>query len=110
MYRNPPPGRYPDSWKRRGQARSALGDMDGALSDLAKCAELLPLFEGQSAPQSQADCLCERGMIYQKQRNYRKACKELKRAVELDPNNVQVSTQYCIHKHVCTSMYTCKYV
>ena len=32
-------------------------------------------------------------MIYQKQRDYRRACKELKEAVKLDPNNVQVREQ-----------------
>ncbi len=40
--------RFPDSWKRRGQARSALGDADGALSDLARAAELLLASEGEA--------------------------------------------------------------
>jgi tetratricopeptide (TPR) repeat protein len=38
--------RYSDSWKRRGQARSALGDHEGALADLQKAIDLAPLFGG----------------------------------------------------------------
>lgn len=37
--------RYADSWKRRGQARSALNDYEGALSDLQKAIDLLPLWQ-----------------------------------------------------------------
>ena len=33
--------RYPDTYKRRGQARSAMGNMKGALEDLDKAAKLL---------------------------------------------------------------------
>ena len=36
--------RYADSWKRRGQARSALGENEGALSDLQKAVDLMPFF------------------------------------------------------------------
>ncbi len=36
--------RYADSWKRRGQARSALGDSEGALADLQRAIDLAPLF------------------------------------------------------------------
>lgn len=38
--------RYADSWKRRGQARSALGDSEGALADLQRAIDLAPLFGG----------------------------------------------------------------
>lgn len=31
------PRSYPESYKRRGQSRSALGDLKGALSDLKEC-------------------------------------------------------------------------
>lgn len=36
--------RYADTWKRRGQARSALGEVQGALTDLQKAIDLLPLW------------------------------------------------------------------
>ena len=37
-----------------------------------------------------ADCLFERGTIYQQARDYRSACAELKQAVKLNPKNHQV--------------------
>lgn len=40
---------YADAWKRRGQARSALGDRDGAASDLAKAAALMLEADGAAA-------------------------------------------------------------
>lgn len=43
--------RYADSWKRRGQARSALGDHEGALADLQKAIDLAPLFGGPDSAQ-----------------------------------------------------------
>jgi hypothetical protein len=40
------------------------------------------------------DVLCaERGMLYQKQRDYRKAVRELAKATELDPANAQVNSR-----------------
>jgi tetratricopeptide (TPR) repeat protein len=35
--------RYADTYKRRGQARSALGEQEGALADLGKALELMPM-------------------------------------------------------------------
>ena len=63
--------RFPDSYKRRGQARSAMGDLDGALQDFKSC------IERSRDPRVRADCYQERGTIYQKQRDYRKAEAEL---------------------------------
>ncbi|PNW88256.1 hypothetical protein CHLRE_01g021450v5 [Chlamydomonas reinhardtii] len=81
--------RYADSWKRRGQARSALGDHEGALADLQKAIDLAPLFGGPDSAQSRAECYVEKGMIYQKMRDYRRACRELQQAVKLDGSNAQ---------------------
>ncbi|KAG2444526.1 hypothetical protein HXX76_001272 [Chlamydomonas incerta] len=81
--------RYADSWKRRGQARSALGDNEGALADLQKAIDLAPLFGGPDSAQSRAECYVEKGMIYQKMRDYRRACRELQQAVKLDGSNPQ---------------------
>ncbi|KXZ44388.1 hypothetical protein GPECTOR_68g359 [Gonium pectorale] len=81
--------RYADSWKRRGQARSALGETEGALADLQKAIDLAPLFGGVDSAASRAECYVEKGMIYQKLRDYRRACRELTQAVRLDPGNAQ---------------------
>ncbi len=43
------------------------------------------------APQSRAECYVEKGMIYQKMRDYRRACRELQQAVKLDGSNAQAS-------------------
>ncbi|CAD7702294.1 unnamed protein product, partial [Ostreobium quekettii] len=72
-----------DSWKRRGQARSALGDYKGALEDLDRAVGLTPDSTGK------ADSYAERGMIYQKQKDFRSAKEELKKAVGLNPENLQ---------------------
>ena len=63
--------RFADSYKRRGQARSAMGDLEGALQDFKSCIERL------RDPRVRAECYLERGSIYQKQRDYRKAEAEL---------------------------------
>ncbi|GAX83792.1 hypothetical protein CEUSTIGMA_g11217.t1 [Chlamydomonas eustigma] len=81
--------RYADTYKRRGQARSALGEQEGALQDLGKALELMPLM-GQESNTSRADVLLERAMIFQRQRDYRRACKELHEAVKYDTNNHQI--------------------
>eukprot|EP00775_Hariotina_reticulata_P011921 gene11921-12065_t len=83
--------RYPDTYKRRGQARSALGDTQGALEDLEKAAKLLDTLPGaeQMAAGGPADCYSERGMLYQKLRDYRRAVKELVKATDLDSSNAQ---------------------
>jgi hypothetical protein len=49
--------RYPDTYKRRGQARSALGDVQGALDDLDKAAKLLAELPGAAdVAGGPADC------------------------------------------------------
>jgi tetratricopeptide (TPR) repeat protein len=83
--------RYADTWKRRGQARSALGTCDDtALTDLAKAVELLPLMGAGDSAISRAECLLERAMVYQRRRDYRRAVTQLKEAVKLDPENHQM--------------------
>lgn len=82
--------RYADTWKRRGQARSALNLLDEGLLDLQKALDLMPLMGGpESSASSRAEVFLERGMIYQKRRDYRRACKEAKEAVKLDPQSHQ---------------------
>ncbi len=48
-----------------------MGDLDGALQDFKSC------IERSRDPRTRADCYMERGSIYQKQRDYRKAEAEL---------------------------------
>ncbi|KAF8058901.1 SRFR1 [Scenedesmus sp. PABB004] len=84
--------RYPDTYKRRGQARSALGDHAGALEDLDRAAKLmadLPAGADALAGGGAGDCHAERGMLYQKLRDYRRAARALAKATELDPSNAQ---------------------
>jgi tetratricopeptide (TPR) repeat protein len=78
--------RYYDTYKRRGQARSALGQQTEALADLKKAYDLIGTM-GQGDVAAKADCLLERGMIYQRQKDYRRACVEVKEAVKLDPTS-----------------------
>lgn len=56
---------YSDTWKRRGQAKSALGDYEGALNDLNKSIEYC------SEKSANSDSYVEKGMIYHKIKNYR---------------------------------------
>lgn len=56
---------YPDTWKRRGQAKSALGDYEGALSDLQKCVDFAP------NAKEKAESMIERAMVFQKVKDFR---------------------------------------
>ena len=56
---------FNDSWKRRGQARSALAEYYGALDDLERAIQLTP------DPAGKAELRTERGVILQKQKNFR---------------------------------------
>lgn len=78
--------RYADTYKRRGQALGALGRHTEALADMQKAFDLMGTL-GQGDASAKADCLLERGMIYQRQKDYRRACEEVKEAVKLDSNN-----------------------
>lgn len=60
--------RYAESWKRRGQARGALGQNEDALADLQKALQL------SQDHQSKAECLTEQGMLYHKLKDYRHRC------------------------------------
>lgn len=44
----------------------------------------------QSSAASQAECYLERGIIYQKRKDYRRACREMKQAIALETNSHQV--------------------
>lgn len=55
--------------QRRGQTRSALGDMEGALSDLCKAIELDP---------SDVDGHQQRGLTLHKMRDFRRALTDLR--------------------------------
>jgi hypothetical protein len=66
---------YPDTYKRRGQARSAMGDTKGALEDLAAAAKLLeavdqsPYAEALKAQgddrNTAADCYLGRSTLFE---------------------------------------------
>ena len=56
---------YGESWKRRGQARGALGQNEDAIADLQKALELSPDHH------SKAECLTEQGMLYHKLKDFR---------------------------------------
>lgn len=56
---------YAESWKRRSQARGALGRNEEALKDLDRAIEL----SGDSL--FKAECILEQGMIHHKLKNYR---------------------------------------
>lgn len=55
--------RYPDTYKRRGQARSALGDVQGALTDLEKAAQLLAELPGGAADAAGGPADCHAGVL-----------------------------------------------
>lgn len=93
--------RYADAWKRRGQARAALGENEAALqasaAPVARCTAHCALCTGERLLQGmyrhragytqdlrkaadltadrtgKADCQLEAGMILQKQKDYRAA-------------------------------------
>ncbi len=50
----------------------------------------MPVRCTQDMSTSRAECMLERAMIYQKRRDYRRACRELREAVKLEANNHQV--------------------
>eukprot|EP00210_Caulerpa_lentillifera_P002409 g2310.t1 len=74
---------YPESWKRRSQARSALGQNEQALKDLDRAIEL----SGDSL--FKAECIFEQGMIYHKLKNYKKAVGVLQKSLGLNPKSAQ---------------------
>ena len=75
---------YGDGWKRRGQARAALGQAEAALADFTQALQLV------AEPQGRAEALAERGTLLQKQRDLRRAAKDLEEAVALDQGSKQV--------------------
>lgn len=75
---------YGDGWKRRGQARAALGHPEAALADFTKALALV------ADPRGRAEALAERGTLLQKQRDLRRAAKDLEEATALDQGSKQV--------------------
>lgn len=75
---------YGDGWKRRGQARAALGQPEAALADFTKALALV------AEPRGRAEALAERGTLLQKQRDLRRAAKDLEEAASLDQGSKQV--------------------
>lgn len=75
---------YGDGWKRRGQARAALGQVEGALADFTKAVELV------AEPGGRAEALAERGTLLQKRRDLRRAAADLEQAVALEGRSKQV--------------------
>lgn len=75
---------YGDGWKRRGQARAALGQAEGALADFTRALELV------AEPGGRAEALAERGTLLQKRRDLRRAAADLERAAALDGRSKQV--------------------
>ncbi|KAK9791186.1 hypothetical protein WJX73_002593 [Symbiochloris irregularis] len=72
---------YMDAWKRRGQARAALGDLDLAAQDLLRCLEMQP------SAQEEADIRIELGQVFRRSKDVRKAAVHCKKASQLSPTN-----------------------
>lgn len=75
---------YGDAWKRRGQARSALGENEGALEDLQTSLKLAV------DTLSRAEIQLEMGMVHQKLQDFRAAVTQLSAAAKVLNNNAQV--------------------
>ncbi|KAK9817859.1 hypothetical protein WJX72_003273 [[Myrmecia] bisecta] len=72
---------FDDAYKRRGQARAALEQDKLALADLRRAVEL------SRTHQQKAEGHQEIGMLFQRQRDFRKATAEFQKVVEMDPTN-----------------------
>ncbi|KAF8410165.1 hypothetical protein HHK36_002687 [Tetracentron sinense] len=70
-----------EAWKRRGQARAALGE--SAIEDLTKALEFEP---------NSADILHERGIVHFKCKDYNAAVEDLSLCVMLDKDNKSAHT------------------
>ena len=72
-----------DAWKRRGQARAAQGNLTDAINDLTRSSQLV--LDG--------DVLFQRGLVYYKQKNYKRALQDFLRSIKLDDSNAQCYNQ-----------------
>ncbi|KAL0343526.1 UNVERIFIED_CONTAM: Suppressor of RPS4-RLD 1, partial [Sesamum angustifolium] len=72
-----------EAWKRRGQARAALGESAKAIADLTKALEFEP---------NSADILHERGIVNFKFKDYNAAVEDLSACVEVDKDNKSAYT------------------
>ncbi len=52
--------------------------------------------DAQEHDASRAECRTEKGIIYQKLRDYRRACSEGREAVKLNPKSHQVGASYLL--------------
>ncbi|KAG1663031.1 hypothetical protein FOA52_005723 [Chlamydomonas sp. UWO 241] len=80
--------RFPDSYKRRAQARGALqADDADVLSDLQKAASLLEQQPGDGAERNRSlgDVYLEQGLVYMRRRDYEGAYPLLVRSNETNP-------------------------
>jgi tetratricopeptide (TPR) repeat protein len=68
----------PDSWKRRGQTRAAAGRDTAALQDFDKALELT-----RRTNMADPDIYHQRGTVYHKMKNYKKAVPEFERALKM---------------------------
>jgi tetratricopeptide (TPR) repeat protein len=66
-----------DAWKRRGQTRAALGFDNEAIKDLTKAIALQPDHESYH----------QRGIVYHKMHDYRKALADFRKALDLNATN-----------------------
>ncbi|KAF2298127.1 hypothetical protein GH714_015310 [Hevea brasiliensis] len=72
-----------EAWKRRGQARAALGESVQAIQDLTKALEFEP---------NSADILHERGIVNFKFKDFDAAVEDLSACVKLDKDNKSAYT------------------
>eukprot|EP00002_Diphylleia_rotans_P011528 TRINITY_DN2276_c0_g1_i5.p1 TRINITY_DN2276_c0_g1~~TRINITY_DN2276_c0_g1_i5.p1 ORF type:complete len:721 (+),score=162.18 TRINITY_DN2276_c0_g1_i5:58-2220(+) len=79
----------PEAWKRRGQVHTAMGLEKEALADMNESVRLSP----------DADSYQQRGTIYQKQKNYRRALADFRKAYELDPTNTQLLGHLAVNEY-----------
>ena len=66
-----------DAWKRRGQTRAALGQDGDAIQDLTKAAGIT----------ADHECFHQRGIVYHKMHDYRKALADFRKALDLEAKN-----------------------
>ncbi|CAI5993332.1 unnamed protein product [Closterium sp. NIES-65] len=86
-----------DAWRRRAQARAAIGEVDGAIEDCTTTPSLEIGADGPagcaiedfttalSLEKGQMDLLMERGMVYARARRFYEAAKDLRAVVAVMP-------------------------
>jgi tetratricopeptide (TPR) repeat protein len=84
--------RFADAWRRRGQARAAAGDAEGALSDIRHCQSLLPLMgsDEKELSQRRAELQAEAATLLHRLGDYQAAVVELEQSLAVIKDNAQV--------------------